>query len=703
MPLYRQALDIARQLGDRAGELGVWLNLGTALENAGDADRARQAYATALSIARDLGDRAGEQSALTNLGELPLAGDQLDGAVPLLEQALAIARDLGDRAGEGRVLSNLGYAAKLRGDLAGSLDYYQQAIAAGEDVRAAARLDTLKRSVAEQGSALYQPAVFALQQLGRPEEAFALAERARARAFLDQLGNGPLDLGHGDPALVQQERALRVEIGALDRGLREARAQPPAQQDRAVQAALDAQLAAKQRDYESLVTDLKLSDPEAASLVSVAPLGVPEVQPLLDADTTLVAYFVTADQALAFVVTRDRFEAVPLAVAGADLRATLGRFRAAGAGPGALPALQQLSDWLVAPLADRLTTPVVAVVPHGPLHYLPFAALPLGDGLLGEAHALTTLPSASALPFIQAKRKSGANSVLALAQSQVAGLPPLTFAGVEAESIARLYGTTALAGSAATETAFRARAPEAGIVHLAAHGDLNARRPLFSRIFLGADADHDGSLTVQDVYGLNLAQADLVVLSACETQLGAQSRGDDVVGLTRAFLYAGAPSVIASLWSVNDQATAVLMAAFSRATRGRQQGGRPPARAGRDPRPVPPPLLLGCLRPHRRCWRCGRRIIFSRARSGAMASRITVADLSEHLSDVLRRVRDRGEEFVVEQDGESIATLAPSVLEQGPTLRELAARLGDLRLPGDDFGADLATIQASQPRADLGD
>jgi antitoxin (DNA-binding transcriptional repressor) of toxin-antitoxin stability system len=86
-----------------------------------------------------------------------------------------------------------------------------------------------------------------------------------------------------------------------------------------------------------------------------------------------------------------------------------------------------------------------------------------------------------------------------------------------------------------------------------------------------------------------------------------------------------------------------------------------------------------------------------------MASRITVADLSEHLSDVLRRVRDRGEEFVVEQDGESIATLAPSVLEQGPTLRELAARLGDLRLPGDDFGADLATIQASQPRADLGD
>jgi CHAT domain-containing protein len=81
---------------------------------------------------------------------------------------------------------------------------------------------------------------------------------------------------------------------------------------------------------------------------------------------------------------------------------------------------------------------------------------------------------------------------------------------------------------------------------------------------LAPDETHDGSLTVQDVYGLDLARADLVVLSACETQLGAQSRGDELVGLTRAFVYAGAPTVIASLWSVNDQATAVLMAAFYR-------------------------------------------------------------------------------------------------------------------------------------------
>jgi CHAT domain-containing protein len=564
VPLYQRALEIARQIGDRAGERAAWGNLGVALDNLGDLPGARDAYERSLTIAREIGDRLGEQAALTNLGALALNRDRADEALPPLQQALALARDLSDRAAEGRALSNLGYATTLRGDRQEALAYYEQAIAASEDVRAAARIDTLKTSVAAQASARYEPAVLVLHDLGRDAEAFALAERARARTFLDQLGNTGLDLGHGDAALTQREQALRGEIGALDRRLREARGQPATQQDRSALAALDGQLATKQREYEALVTQLKVADPEAASLVSVVPLGLPDVQALLDADTTLVSYFVMRDQSLAFLVTRDRFEAVPLVVKEADLRAAIDHFRAFRDPADAALVLQQLSAWLVAPLAGRLTTPAIAIVPHGPLHYLPFAALPLGTGLLGEAHRLHTLPSASVLPFIEAKRKPGADRVLALAQSQVAGLPPLRFADAEAAAIARLYGAAALEGPAATETALRAQARSASIIHVAAHGELNGRRPLFSRVFLAPDGEHDGALTVQDVFSLNLASADLVVLSACETQLGAQSRGDDVVGLNRAFIYAGAPSVIASLWSVNDQATAVLMAAFYR-------------------------------------------------------------------------------------------------------------------------------------------
>ena len=152
--------------------------------------------------------------------------------------------------------------------------------------------------------------------------------------------------------------------------------------------------------------------------------------------------------------------------------------------------------------------------------------------------------------------------MLALAQSQAEGFPLLRYANQEALTIAKLYNTQPLVGSAAMESALIARASNFNILHLAAHGELNQDSPLFSRIILAPGGDTDGSLEVHEVYGLDLAKADLVVLSACQTQLGKQSRGDDIIGLTRAFFYAGTPTVIASLWKVDDQATMDLMTSF---------------------------------------------------------------------------------------------------------------------------------------------
>lgn len=102
----------------------------------------------------------------------------------------------------------------------------------------------------------------------------------------------------------------------------------------------------------------------------------------------------------------------------------------------------------------------------------------------------------------------------------------------------------------------------AKIVHLAAHGLYNPVAPLSSLIALAPDDDYDGWLTVGEVYGLDLSQTELVVLSACQTQLGEVSTGDEVVGLTRSFFFAGTPSVIATLWNVDDQATGQLMERF---------------------------------------------------------------------------------------------------------------------------------------------
>jgi CHAT domain-containing protein len=227
--------------------------------------------------------------------------------------------------------------------------------------------------------------------------------------------------------------------------------------------------------------------------------------------------------------------------------------------------LRQLHKWLISPLKDKLKTPVIGLIPHGTLHYVPFAALTDGANYLGEEYMIFTLPSTSTLRFIQEKPKPQANTILAIGNPTISepGLPPLQFAQKEVQDIATLFGTQSLTGDSATESALRSQAGNADIVHLAAHGQYNAANPLFSVIYLAEDDQEDGRLEVTEIYNLDLTAAtDLVVLSACETQMGAVSAGDEVIGMTRAFLYAGTPTVIASLWKVDDEVTTLLMEHF---------------------------------------------------------------------------------------------------------------------------------------------
>ena len=142
-------------------------------------------------------------------------------------------------------------------------------------------------------------------------------------------------------------------------------------------------------------------------------------------------------------------------------------------------------------------------------------------------------------------------------------LCPLNSARDEVRTIARLFNTQPLVGKAATENAVWSKATQSGMLHLAAHGEYNTFNPLFSSIQLVGDNQHDGSLQVHEIYELDLSsKTNLVVLSACQTKIGELSRGDEVVGMNRAFLYAGTPTVMSSLWNVDDAATGLLMKEF---------------------------------------------------------------------------------------------------------------------------------------------
>jgi CHAT domain-containing protein/Tfp pilus assembly protein PilF len=419
------------------------------------------------------------------------------------------------------------------------------------------------------------------------EQAFNYVERSRARAFLDQFANGPINFRTGVSAkLLQQEETIKAQIAALrtqlnqlltqERSLQHQitavrtqlvnlRSHPSNQLDTEAIATLQKQLLTLEKDYTNLLTELKLQSPEAASLVSVDVATLDEIQSLLDADTTLVEYFLTENLILAFIITRESFQTIGKEVNREDLTKKIEAFRGFGLKNLRNPhpkSLQQLYEWLIAPLKPQLNTSQLAIVPHGVLHYLPFAALSTGERYLCDDYTLITLPSASILRFLPQKRKPSTDTLLALG-NPTTPLPSLPCAEKEVNEIASLYGTQPLVGAAATESVVFSQAGSAEILHLSTHGEFNKYNPLFSSLHLAADLEHDGRLEVHDIYALDLTKAtNLVVLSACQTQLGELSRGDEVVGLNRAFLYAGTPSVIATLWSVQDNTTALLMKRF---------------------------------------------------------------------------------------------------------------------------------------------
>lgn len=178
----------------------------------------------------------------------------------------------------------------------------------------------MKTGLAEQSVHVYERAIVLLLRAFQPNQAFDLSERARARGFLDHIGNVHFNIRQGaDASFIQQEQELRLELSALDGGLRQERSKPRPQQNAELIQLLTPQLTAKQQQYEDFLTRLKLANPEYASLVSVEPLRFSEVQRLLDKGTTLLSYFTTPDKTLAFVVRRDSLLAVELPVTEKEL------------------------------------------------------------------------------------------------------------------------------------------------------------------------------------------------------------------------------------------------------------------------------------------------------------------------------------------------------------------------------------------------
>lgn len=395
--------------------------------------------------------------------------------------------------------------------------------------------------------AVYQELVDLLVAGNRPAEAFEYVERAKGRALVDLLASQGRIAIHGADA--GQARTLFTRLETAE----------------GAAATLGGGDAAGTRGVTvSLRRDLADRAPEFTSLVAVTGTPLAEIRARLGADETLLEYYATDRGWFAFLLTRAGIAVQPLGPLAPEK--TVPAFRAALTDPasGAWQGYaRELHGQLIAPVAGLIGTERLTIVPHGVLHYLPFGALMGGDGALLERARIRVLQSASVLKFLRAGGGQGPSGALIMGNPNLGDAAyDLTHAQEEALAIARILpAATVRLRDEATATFVRQNAARFGILHFAAHGHFAADQPLASALLLSRDGEGDGRLTAGDLYGLRL-QADLVTLSACETGLGRLSQGDDVVGFTRGLLYAGAGSIVTTLWKVDDRATRDLMVAF---------------------------------------------------------------------------------------------------------------------------------------------
>jgi CHAT domain-containing protein len=306
----------------------------------------------------------------------------------------------------------------------------------------------------------------------------------------------------------------------------------------------------------------------------VEPLTLPQVQALLPEGSLLLEYFVTGQgRTILWTVERGAVSVRSLPIGRQRVTERIQAFRTLIASRDrqeetARMAQELFTDFVRPGLQGRMPEELV-IVPHGPLHYLPFQALmPAPDRYLLQETPLYYYTSASLMQFTRAKVQAGTPTIFAMGnpyfQDRTLSLP---YAAREARGIATLFPGTALAiGKAATKATSREELRRHSVLHFATHAEFDEADPLGTSLLLASTTGADSRLEVQEIFGLDL-HASLVVLSACETALGALTRGDELTGLTRAFIYAGTPSVITTLWQVNDRSAFELMREFYRQLR----------------------------------------------------------------------------------------------------------------------------------------
>jgi CHAT domain-containing protein/Tfp pilus assembly protein PilF len=634
------SLDLQQRAGDEDGQVMTLNSLGTVHLLQKETSKAGDFYGKALRLAQSTNRRHDQAISLLNLGRYRFEAGDPQEALRLHEQAATLFQALGYRRGEVSTLYGSARALHRLGDYQAARERLERVVEGVEALREESENQDLRSAYFATKQPYFELHIDVLMHLhalnpkaGYNAQALVLNERSRAKSLLETLAEPRPKIGNADPEVLAREREIRQKLNvsvaqlAIDNGKHTA----------ASLAHLEERQRALLLELADIDAQLRSRKPGLAALAKPQSLTVSDMQKLAGKWGLLLVYSLGEERSFLWCLAGDgqiaSYDTLPsrawLEEAAAQVR--MAWSRKGGERSTAARWAVRLSQEILGPVAKRLGKKRLLIVADGALETVPFAALPDPRALSGnpeqdeEAEPLVVqnevvhLPSIGTLAVLRNKprlapppsklavvadpvfsaddpRVKGGASIVASSRGTsdsnlaraaqdlgIQGFERLPYTRLEAETIAKLVphsSRVVLDFEASRQFVEQPEIKRYQILHFATHGLLNSRHPELSGIVLSqvdaqGNARDDGFLLAHEISSLDL-RAQLVVLSACQTGLGDEVRGEGLVSLTRSFMSAGVPQVIVSLWNVNDQATSELMTRFYR---GMIAKGLPPAAA----------------------------------------------------------------------------------------------------------------------------
>jgi len=582
------------------------------------------AYKRVVELSKEGGDKGRETDALFNMADIYRLLARPDMAMKIYTDCLAFYRQAGNRWGVIKTDQKLGDMYDIRGDSELAAQYYINSVTELEKLRGEITSENLKESFSEKVMPVYRKVIDFFLKKGKSPDAFNYLEMSRARALLDSLVMAGVDIKKGaEPALLEGDRNLQAEINYLEKSLQEenSRSSPDSERVRELKEKLDS----TGKKLDSVRKELSLSSPSYSYLTGIKKsLTLEEIQnKVLKENQYILEYFIENEKINVWVISKSDFSLVEIPVSGKDVTDKIEAFRKPFTrlknettinnasfkeilSSVDLNNLHELYNILFKPLVQKVSFPKnseLIIVPDGILYYLPFEVLvseiktPNKSNLifsnfsaakfLIEDYNIDYVPSASVLdpalgrankkisreylgfgnPSFENTGETSLDEVLSTGIIRLQGysLRPLPGTETEVKNIREMFKNSGdiYIRKEATEEKFKSECSSYKYLLLATHGLVNERNPMESSLAfsMNSRSSEDGFLKASEVLNLDI-NAELVVLSACETGLGKIRSGEGVVGLTRSFMYAGTPSIVVSLWSVDSSSTARLMEIF---------------------------------------------------------------------------------------------------------------------------------------------